>query len=132
MEAARRERTGEVTGLLMSVAAEIAVNQRTLERLIEEPNRLVVPTARILETEFWDRNGLRTARALGDYGILSPIAQYYENAQRLKEGVEHGASTKEGVEELRAYAQACHFQGDFVTGQIFRYLSSMLSTEFAK
>ncbi|CAA9411908.1 MAG: hypothetical protein AVDCRST_MAG03-1928 [uncultured Rubrobacteraceae bacterium] len=27
---------------------------------------------------------------------------------------------------------ACRFQGDFVVGQIFAYLSSMLSTEFGK
>lgn len=132
MRAAARERTGELTGLLTFVATEISVNERTLDRLIEEPHRLVSTAERVLETGYWDRNALRIARSLGDYGMFSPIAQYYEYAQRLQEGIRHGAATREDVEELRGNAQTCRHQGAFVTGQIFRYLSSILATEFAK
>lgn len=132
MQAVSRERTGELIGLLTAVAAEISVNQRTLDRLVGEPHRLVTPGDRVLETDFWDRNGLRVARALDDYGVFSPIVQYYEYAQRLQEGVRHGAATREGVEELRASAEACRQQGAFVTSRIFNYLSSMLATEPGK
>lgn len=132
MQANARERTGELIGLLTSVAAEIAVNERTLDRLVEEPHRLVAPAERVIETGYWDRNGLRVARAIGNYGAFSPIAQYYEYAQRLRESVGQGATTKEGVEELTWNAQACRQQGAFVQGHIFRYLSSMINTELAK
>ena len=132
MQADTRERTGELIGLLTSVAAEISVNERTLDRLIEEPHRLVAPAERVLETEYWDRNGLGVARAIGNYGTFSPIAQYYEYVQRLREGVEQGATTRDSVEELIWNAQACRQQGSFVQGHIFRYLSSIMNTELAK
>lgn len=132
MRANTRDRTGELVGLLTSVAAEISVNERTLDRLVEEPHRLVAPAERVIETGYWDRNGLRVARAIGNYGAFSPIAQYYEYAQRLRESVGQGATTRKGVEELTWNAQACRQQGAFVQGHIFRYLSSMMSTELAK
>ena len=132
IQARGRERTGELIGLLTSVAAEISVNEHTLDRLVEEPHRLVAPVGQVIETGYWDRNGLRVAQAIGDYGVFSPIAQYYECAQRLRESVGHGATTRKSVEELSWNAQACRQQGTFVQGHVSRYLSSMLSTEPAK
>lgn len=132
MQTANRKQAGNLIAMLTAVAVEISVNERTLDRLISEPHRLVGPADQTLETGFWDRNRLRIARTLGDYGVFSPIVQYYEYVQRLQEGVRHGATTSKDVEQLRSNAKACRQQGSFVKSRIFRYLSNMLGTKFGK
>lgn len=132
MQAAAQERTGELVGLLSSVASEISINERTLDRLIGEPHRLVTPTEQVLVTRHWDQNALRIAQLLSDYGMFSPIAQYYECAQRLRESVRHGAATREDVDDFRENAEVCRQQGAVVRNRIFRYLAEVLAVEFAK
>lgn len=132
VQAANRERTGELMGLLTSFAAEVSVNERTLDRLIQEPHRLVASTDPLLETDSWNRDGLRLARLLGDYGMFSPIAQYYEDTRRLEEGARQGASTREDVEGLRGYAVSCRQQGDYVRRRIYGYLTAMFPSGYGK
>lgn len=132
VQAASRERMGELMGLLMSFAAEVSINERTLDRLVQEPHRLVASTEPLLETDSWNRDGLRLARLLGDYGMFSPIAEYYEDARRLEEGARKGAATREDVEELRRYAVLCRQQGDFVRRNIYGYLTAMFPSEYGK
>jgi hypothetical protein len=131
VRAAGRERTGELMGLLTFVAAEISINEGTLDQMIQEPHRLVA-SKNLLETSFWDRDGLRIARLLGDYGVFSPIAQYYEAAQRLEEDAKQGARTREDVEGLRGYAVLCRQQGAFVRRRIYGYLTAMFPNEYGK
>lgn len=119
-------------GLLTSVVTEISVNEDILDRLVKEPHNLITPAEGVLETGSWDRHGVRTARLLGDYGVFSPIALYYEYILRFQEGARHGAATSEDIERLRGKAETCMQQGVLVRGQILRYLSSIVEIAVGK
>lgn len=119
-------------GLLTLILAEISLNERVLDRLIQEPHRLVDPENSLLDTSSWDRNGLRIAQLLGDYGVFSPIASYYEDARRLEQSTRQGAVTREDVEELRGYAILCQQRAHFVRSRTYQYLTTMFPSEYGK
>lgn len=114
LETVTREKAGETIGLLTSCRAEISINDRTLQRILDDPRRFTAVKDRLLETDYWDRNSLKLARALGAYEAYSPIALYYEYALHLQEELENGAESSEAMEQVHVAALVCRNQGIFV------------------